>query len=29
VTALGVLMLGVWPGPWLQLTQAGFKLFGG
>jgi NADH-quinone oxidoreductase subunit N len=29
VTALGALMLGVWPGPWLQLAQAGLKLFGG
>jgi len=29
VTALGTLALGVWPGPWLQLAQAGFKLFGG
>jgi NADH-quinone oxidoreductase subunit N len=29
VTALGTLVLGVWPAPWLQLAQAGLKLFGG
>ena len=29
VTALGTLILGIWPGPWLQLAQAGLKLFGG
>jgi NADH-quinone oxidoreductase subunit N len=29
VTALGTLVLGVWPGPWLQMAQAGFRLFGG
>jgi NADH-quinone oxidoreductase subunit N len=29
VTALGTLVLGVWPGPWLQMAQAGLKLFGG
>jgi NADH-quinone oxidoreductase subunit N len=29
VTALGTLILGVWPGPWLQLAQAGLKLLGG
>jgi NADH-quinone oxidoreductase subunit N len=29
VTALGTLVLGVWPGPWLQLAQAGVRLFGG
>jgi NADH-quinone oxidoreductase subunit N len=29
VTALGTLILGVWPAPWLQMAQAGLKLFGG
>jgi NADH-quinone oxidoreductase subunit N len=29
VTALGTLVLGMWPGPWLQLAQAGLKIFGG
>jgi NADH-quinone oxidoreductase subunit N len=29
VAALGTLILGVWPGPWLQLAQAGLGLFGG
>jgi NADH-quinone oxidoreductase subunit N len=29
VTALGTLILGIWPGPWLQLAQAGLKFFGG
>jgi NADH-quinone oxidoreductase subunit N len=29
VTALGTLVLGVWPGPWLQMAQVGLKLFGG
>jgi len=29
VTVLGTLALGVWPGPWLQMAQAGVKLFGG
>ena len=29
VTALGTLVLGLWPGPWLQMAQAGLKLFGG
>jgi len=29
VTALGTLILGIWPGPWLQLAQAGLNLFGG
>jgi len=29
VTALGTLVLGVWPGPWLQMAQAGLRLFGG
>ncbi len=28
VTALGTVALGVWPGPWLQLAQAGLKWFG-
>ncbi len=29
VTALGTLVLGVWPGPWLQMAQVGLRLFGG
>jgi NADH-quinone oxidoreductase subunit N len=29
VTVLGTLILGIWPGPWLQLAQAGLELFGG
>ena len=29
VTALGTFVLGVWPGPWLQIAQAGLTLFGG
>ena len=29
VTALGTLVLGIWPGPWLQMAQAGLRLFGG
>ena len=29
VTALGTLVLGVWPGPWLQLAQAGLKMLTG
>jgi NADH:ubiquinone oxidoreductase subunit 2 (subunit N) len=29
VTALGTLILGVWPGPWLQLAQAGLKMLTG
>jgi NADH-quinone oxidoreductase subunit N len=29
VTALGTLILGVWPGPWLQLAQTGLKLLTG
>jgi NADH-quinone oxidoreductase subunit N len=29
VTTLGTLVLGVWPGPWLQLAQAGLKLLTG
>ena len=29
VTALGTLILGVWPAPWLQMAQAGLRLFGG
>jgi NADH-quinone oxidoreductase subunit N len=29
VTALGTLVLGIWPGPWLQLAQVGLKMFGG
>ena len=29
VTTLGTLVLGVWPTPWLQMAQAGLKLFGG
>jgi NADH-quinone oxidoreductase subunit N len=29
VTVLGTLVLGVWPGPWLEMAQAGLKLFGG
>jgi NADH-quinone oxidoreductase subunit N len=29
VTTLGTLVLGVWPGPWLQMAQAGLGLFGG
>jgi NADH-quinone oxidoreductase subunit N len=28
VTALGTLALGLWPGPWLQLAQAGLQWFG-
>ena len=29
VTALGTLVLGLWPGPWLQLAQAGLKMLTG
>jgi NADH:ubiquinone oxidoreductase subunit 2 (subunit N) len=29
VTALGTLVLGLWPGPWLQMAQVGLRLFGG
>jgi NADH-quinone oxidoreductase subunit N len=29
VTSLGTLVLGLWPGPWLQLAQASLRLFGG
>jgi len=29
VTALGTLVLGLWPGPWLQLAQVGLGLLGG
>ncbi len=29
VTALGTLVLGIWPGPWLQLAQAGLKMLTG
>jgi NADH-quinone oxidoreductase subunit N len=29
VTALGTLVLGLWPGPWLHLAQTGLGWFGG